>query len=58
MVVIGQQTWPSEMSIPKTSSIAPSQLNFEFSIFLSLAQFTPPVLPVEDKIKGWFFPAS
>ena len=52
MVVIGQQTWPSEMSIPKTSSIAPFQLNFEFSIFLSLAQFTPPVLPVEDKIKG------
>lgn len=55
MVVIGQQTWPSEMSIPKTSSIAPFQLNFEFSIFFSLAQFTPPVLPVEDKIKGWFF---
>ena len=51
MLLIGQQTWHSEMSIPKTSRIAPCQLNFEFSIFFSLAQFTPPVLSVENKIK-------
>lgn len=49
MLLIGQQTCHSE--IPKTSRIAPCQLNFEFSIFFSLAQFTPPVLSVENKIK-------